>query len=153
MGSPHDSGGRRWERAHAVDDSKRIRLQNIQDQNHHSSIQNSLTKLRNLVFGGPFFAELQLNNCEIGDFGFQTIIKGLNKLANSEDLTLGLSKNLLTNESIKWLTGVYLSEKPSDYLNLYTNSNAMAEFPYESNNAKKLRLKKLDLSNNFLRTT
>ena len=47
----------------------------------------------------------------MGDNAFKTIILCINKMQNSEKLTLNLSENKLTNSSISYITEVFLNFK------------------------------------------
>ena len=93
---------------------------------------------------------MYLSKCEIGDQGFKTIIEGLHDIKASQRLQLHLAKNLLTNESIRYTNERYLGEAKEPAGRAY--SQLSSADPSEINTLVKLRLKVLNLSNNFLRT-
>lgn len=107
--------------------------------------------LRQLFLGRRHLRVLSLNGCHFGDAAFKVLIDGLEDKPNSEELSLNLSENVITNESIIYITQqilragtpeARLSAPPVDPMEDVVNPQRF----------RVLRLRALDLSNNGLKS-
>jgi hypothetical protein len=94
--------------------------------------------------------ELNLSKCFLGDSAFRAVMHGVHKVEHSERLSINLSKNKLTNQSISYITEVFLNYRPDPADEVKGKSKEKNGF--EVNDKTKLRLKGLNLSGNFLRS-
>lgn len=107
--------------------------------------------LRQLFLNRLHLQNIRLRGCQFGDAAFKVLFDGMDERPNSEELSLDLSDNLITNESIIYIIGYVLKVGTAE-----ARLSAMAPSGEDEivnpQRMRVLRLKALDLSNNSLKS-
>ena len=97
------------------------------------------------MFHRSNFQYLSLNNCNLGDQGFEIVVQGIGGSQRSEILNLSVMSNELTNRSIEYINGQILQVYSLSY-----SLGKVIKGDLEFHPKNYFRLKSLNISKNHL---